>query len=72
MADDTPPHRTDWTTVNAAHRADRMESELPLHPDRPLEVPHVLQEATTVGPAADGRGRGGPPELVAQPDGIMA
>jgi hypothetical protein len=48
--------KTDWSGVNQAIQKRASDTTLPLHPDRPLEVPASIQP---------------PPEPVAKPDGVV-
>ena len=56
---------TDWSKVNHAIQKRRSETDLPLHPDRPLELPGSLKtgSASGTGDAA--------PAAVANPEGIL-
>ena len=58
---------TDWSKINHAIQKRRSANDLPLNPDRPLELPASLQP-TTAGP---GSTEAAPAEVV-NPQGIIA
>ena len=66
MADGKSP--TDWSKINQVVQKRRSANELPLNPNRPLDLPPSLS-AATAGPVSQSEGA---PDAVANPAGVIA